>query len=347
MSQLTPEQAIEEARSGRLKPVYVVVGEERFFRQQIVAAVRQAVVGSGDASLNEDQFTAGEVDVRTVIAAAKTLPMFGPRRLVLVRGLDRWDNKSDEGGETAAKGVVNKPLDQLTDYAAAPSTSTTLLLLADKLDQRRRLISLAKKESFLVICQSPPRHMLPGWIRQRAKENGHPMAPRAAELLAELVGADLCALGDAIERVELYVGRGSELTEEAVLECVANLNPATVWDLVSAVGRRDAGGALAALERVFEPGDGPRLVGLLCWSARQLIRFGSARRAGLSADDAARQAGVPPFKVREVSDQLRQLPLERAEQWLEALAQVDFDLKGGSRMPQKAVLETALLGFCR
>ncbi len=125
-----------------------------------------------------------------------------------------------------------------------------------------------------------------------------------------------------------------------------DLQPATVWDLVGAVGRRDAGAALAALERVFEPGAGPRLVGLLCWSTRQLIRFASARRAGLSAEDAARQAGVPPFKLREISEQLRHLPLERAERWLGALAQVDLDLKGGSRLPQKAVLETALLAFC-
>jgi DNA polymerase-3 subunit delta len=165
--------------------------------------------------------------------------------------------------------------------------------------------------------------------------------------MAELVGSDLCALADALERVELFAGKGAELSEEAVLECVANMQPATVWDLVGAVGRRDAGAALAALDRVFEPGGGPRLVGLLCWSTRQLIRFASARRAGLSPDDAARQAGVPPFKVRELNDQLRQLPLERAERWLETLAQVDLDVKGGSKLPQKAVLETALLAFCR
>jgi DNA polymerase-3 subunit delta len=346
MPQLTPEQAIEEARSGRLRPVYLVVGEERYYRQQVVAALRQAVVGSDGASLNEDQFVAGEVDAKVVLGAARTLPMFGPRRLVTLRSLERWDNKSDAEAKEA-KGVVHKPLDQLADYAASAVDTTTLLLIAEKIDNRRRLITVARKEGFLVVCASPPRNVLPGWVRQRAREHGHAMTPQAAELLAELVGADLCALGDALERVELFVGKGIELTEGVVLECVANMQPGTVWDLASAVGRRDAGAALAALDRVFEPGGGPRLVGLLCWSARQLIRFGSARRAGLSADDAARQAGVPPFKVRELSDQLRQLPLERAEQWLETLAQVDFDLKGGSRLPQKAVLETALLGFCR
>ncbi len=347
MPQLTPEEAIAEVQAGRLRPVYLLLGEERFYRQQVVAALRRAVLGGDGASLNEDQFTAGEADPRVIFSAARTLPMFGPRRLVTVRSLERWEAKADADATAAENKSGGKPLDQLADYAAAAVSSTTLLLVADKLDNRRRLVSTAKREGFLVVCASPARHALPQWIRQRAKEQGHAISARAADLLAELVGADLSALSDALERVELFVGKGAALTEEAVVECVASLQPATVWDLVNAVGRRDTAGAIAALGRVYEPGAGPRLVGLLAWSARQLIRFSSARRAGLSAEDAAQRAGVPPFKVREISDQAKQLPLERAAAWLETLAQVDLDLKGGSRLPQDQVLLTALIQFCR
>jgi DNA polymerase-3 subunit delta len=345
MPQLSVESVIEEAKRGNLRPVYLVAGEELFFRQQVVAALREAVVGAGGPSLNEDQFVAGEVDVKTVLSAARTLPMFGVRRLVTVRSLERWDKGDADDKE--AKGVVQKPLDQLADYAANAPPSTTLLLIADKLDNRRRLMASAKRDGFLVVCAPLPASALGGWVQQRARQHGHPLGSGAAALLAELCGSDLSVLSDALERVELFVGQGAEVTEAAVLQCVANMQPGNVWDLVSAVGRRDAGAALAALDRVFEPGAGPRLVGLLCWSARQLIKFGSARREGLSADEAAVRAGAPPFKGRELNDQLRQLTLDRAERWLEALAQLDFDLKGGSRLPQKALLETALLGFCR
>src|SRR5436190_11292008 len=100
MPQLSPEQAVSEAQTGRLRPVYLIAGEERYFRQQVLRAMRDAVVGPGGASLNEDQFVAGEVDARAVLSAARTLPMFGPRRLVVVRDLERWEAKSDdEGGD--------------------------------------------------------------------------------------------------------------------------------------------------------------------------------------------------------------------------------------------------------
>src|SRR5262245_19438789 len=134
MPQLSVETAIEEAQTDRLRPVYLVVGEELFFRQQVLSAMRQAVVGGGGASLNEDQFVAGEADVKTVLAAARTLPMFGARRLVTVRSLERWDKGDSEDAE--AKGVVQKPLDLLADYVANAVPSTTLLLIADKLDNR-------------------------------------------------------------------------------------------------------------------------------------------------------------------------------------------------------------------
>jgi DNA polymerase-3 subunit delta len=338
---MTPEQAIVEAREGRLKPVYLLLGEERFERQRVFAALRRAALGGDELSFNEEHYDAGDSDVERVLGAARTLPMMARRRLVVLKRIERWEGRGDE-----AKSSGDKPLDRLAEYIAVASPTTTLILIAEKLDNRRQLVNLAKKGDFWVTCQSPPPHELAGWIARRAQERGERIPPSAATLLGDLIGGDLSALDDALERVSLFVGPGVELSEAAILECVANMKPGSVWDLVNAVGRRDARAALLALGRVFEPGEGPRLVGLLCWSARQFIRFASARRAGMSPPDALRAAGIPPFKLREVTEQVKHMPLERAEQWLLELAQVDLALKGGSKLPPRVILEQALLSFC-
>ena len=88
---MTPDQALLQARKGELLPVYLVVGEEQLLRDKVVAAVRAAALGNGVPAFNEDKFTAGEVSVDKVIAAAQTVPMMAPRRFVLVRGVERWD----------------------------------------------------------------------------------------------------------------------------------------------------------------------------------------------------------------------------------------------------------------
>src|ERR1700744_2450661 len=101
---MTPAEAITQAKKGKLLSLYVVAGEERFLRDQVVAEIRAAALGNGVPAFNEDKFQAGEVDVDRVIAAARTVPMMAPKRFVLVRGVERWDSARDaDSGDDDAK----------------------------------------------------------------------------------------------------------------------------------------------------------------------------------------------------------------------------------------------------
>jgi DNA polymerase-3 subunit delta len=114
------------------------------------------------------------------------------------------------------------------------------------------------------------------------RERGARIAPDVADAIAELAGPELSQVSDAVERLCLYAGAGGEVNEAAVRRMRGASPPSTVWELVGAVGRRDAGAALAALDQVYDPADrGIRLVGLLAWSTRQLVKFEAATRAGL------------------------------------------------------------------
>jgi DNA polymerase-3 subunit delta len=341
---VTPDQALAEAQQGNLKPVYLVAGDETHLASQVVAGLKAASMKGGIAGLNEDQYQAGEADVDKVLAAARTLPMMAKRRYVLVRGIERWEPKAS-GRE--GKLTDKDPLEKLLDYAKAPSSSTVLVLLG-ALDKRRKLYTQAKADGFLVVCEPLARHELPQWIERRVAERDCKISPSVADLLAELTGPELSPVADAVERLCLYVGDGNEIVEDAVATCIVRLRAASVWELVGAVGKRDAGAALAALADVYDPQDrGLRLLGVLAWSTRQLLRFDSALRGGASPDQAAIAAGAPPFKARELKDQLKALPRADLERWPELLARLDLELKGGSRRPPQAVLESAILKLCR
>jgi len=267
------------------------------------------------------------------------------RRFVLVRGLERWEPKA---GKTEGKLTDKDPLEKLLDYAKSPSPSTVLVLLGGGVDKRRKLYTVARSEGFLVACEPLGRAELPQWIAKRVSARGCKIDHSVADLLAELTGPELAPVADAVERLCLYVGDGNAITEDAVATCIVRLRTASVWELVGAVGRRDAGAALAALADVYDPQDrGLRLLGVLAWSTRQLLRFDSAVRHGASPDQAAIRAGAPPFKARELSQQVKALPRADLERWPELLARLDLELKGGTRRPPQAVLEAAILKLCR
>jgi DNA polymerase-3 subunit delta len=339
---MTPEQAIREAKEQKLRPVYLLVGDERHLEGNVVQALRMAATAGGIPGLNEDQIQAHDSDVDTALSAARTLPMMAKRRFVLVRGLEHWEAR--EGSESKAVA----PLDRLLEYAQHPAPSTTLVLLGGGLDKRRKLVTVARKDGWLVNCEVLSRGDLPGYIERAARERGNTLAPGVADLIAELSGPELGPVTDALERCCLYAGKAAPVTEEVVGECVVRLRTKTVWELVGAVSRRDAGAALTALDEVYDPQDrGLRLLGVLAWSTRQLLRFESALSDGMSTNEAAVRAGAPPFKARELADQVKRIARADLERWLETLAELDYALKGGSKRPAKSVLEHGILKLCR
>jgi DNA polymerase-3 subunit delta len=336
---VTPGEAIGQAKRGALLPLYLVAGEERLLRDEVVAALRTASLAGGLPAFNEDRFTAGEAAVETVIGAARTVPMMAARRFVLLRGAERWDT-----GEDAAA----SPFDRLADYASAPVDSTCMVVVAEKLDGRRKFAVLARKKGFLVSCDPLDDRALAAWIVDRFADKGHTIERETGELLAALVGPGLSAVDDAIERLSLYAGAGAMVGEDAVAACVARVRTADTWALVDAVGARDLGRALRTLADAYDPRDrGLPLLGALAWSIRQLARYQAAVQSGAPPDEAARRAGVfQAFRARELAAKVRQVRGKEVERWMLLLADADLALKS-SRRAADAILEEMLTRLCR
>ena len=335
---MTPNEAVRQARDGKLLPLYVVAGEERILRDEVVDALRKASLAGGVAAFNEDKFTAGETGVDTILSAARTVPMMAARRFVLVRGAERWD-----AGESDSS-----PFDRLADYAAAPADTTCMVVVTSKLDGRRKFAQLAKKQGFVIPCDPLDARALPAWIAERCASLGHSIDSDVAELLAALSGPHLSPVSDAIERLSLYVGADKPIDEHAVGECVARIRTADTWALVDAVGARNLGRAMRTLADAYDPREhGLPLLGALTWSIRQLARYLAAIESGDSPGDAASKAGVyQPFRARELAQKARMVKSKEVERWLMVLAETDLALKSSLGAQPDAILEDMLTRAC-
>jgi DNA polymerase-3 subunit delta len=344
---MTPDEAIGRVEKGDLLPVWLLSGEERLLRDQALAAITKAALAGGVAEFNLDKFTAGETPVDKILAATRTVPMMAKKRVVLVRGLERWDAGSSEG-EADDDVKALPPLDRLAEYAKAPIDTTCLILVAQKLDGRRKLVTLAKKSGFMVDCAAIDDRRLPGWIKARADSKGHPIDPDTCELIAEIAGPDLSYLDDVLERLSLYVGPSNPITEDAVAICVTRVKLADTWKLVDAASTKDLGKVLALFADVYDPRDrGLPLVGAIAWSLRQLLKLESALRDGASIDDAARRAGIyPAFRAREHAKKLKAFRPRELERWLVIVQETDIALKS-SRRSADAILEEMFTRLCR
>lgn len=348
---MTPEELLEELDRAEIRPVYLVLGEEDYAADLAVRRLREVVTAGQIPGFNEDRFTVGEPQgsVDAVLSAAKCLPMMAKYRYVAVRGVERWEPRAgaDEGAK-AKKGVHEPPLDLLADYAKDPNPSTVLVLVASKLHGQRRLVTHAKKAGYLVDASPLKGGAVPSWIMRRAKRLGHPLGEALAEHIADLVGAELGPLADALERLSLYVGPGKPIDEEAVSAVVARVKHASVWDLVDALTARRTDRAIRLVADLeIGRSEGIMMLGAIASNVRKLAKLEAALQEGVPAERAGQQAQIAPFKIRSSVQAVQSMRPGTLERWLGLLAQADLDLKGGSRRSERATVETLVIDMCR
>jgi DNA polymerase-3 subunit delta len=272
-----------------------------------------------------------------VLDAANTAPMMSRRRLVIVRAIERLERAG--GGDDDRRG---SPSDALADWLQKPMPTTCLLLVGGKVDGRRRLATVAKKTDAWVACEPLKHQQLGGFVRDEVKRRGHAIAGEVVEAIVELIGADLAALVDAIERLSLYVGPGAAIDEDAVHACVARVRVGSVWGLADAVVGRDLRTAIRLLDENYDPQDrGIPLLGLLAASMRKTLRLRALLDEGASNEEAAKVAGIPPFRAREAAQLAKGRPRAELEHALAVLSEADLALKG-SRRPPLLILEEAI-----
>lgn len=330
---MTLDEIKKLAAAGKFPPVCLVVGSERVLAERAIRALKTVALADSPQGFNDDLFHgSGSLSARSVLNAARTLPMMAKSRFVLVRSLDA---------------ISASELDLFIAYAQAPCPETCLVLSGEKLDGRGKLGKLARERGFLVECEPPKPAQMADLARAEAEARGHAIDQEAAHALADALGPDLSALDDAIERLSLYVGAGKPIEVSHVDACVAHARTESIWSLIDAVGARDARTALTAAASLLQDREPPlRILALVARQLRTVARMRDALASGLRAQEAAVKAGAPPFKARELSAAASRFDDHKLRRAFQIVAETDLALKG-SKVPGGRVLEGALLELCR
>jgi DNA polymerase-3 subunit delta len=321
------------ARSPRSGPtVYLLLGEEDWLAQEELRALLDDLLPPQDRDLNLDAIEAGDVSVQDIITRCETLPFFGARRVVVVR---------------SAESLRAPDQDALAAYLERGAPPSVLIVLAEKMDRRRRLYAALERLGRIVPCDPLPPWQLVRWIRGRAEEKSKKLDPHAAEALALLAGGSLRELASEIDKLAAYVGDRRTITVDDVRAIASHVAEVQVFELMDAVGHRQADRALKLLQVVLgkEP---PLLV---------LFMLGDQIRAILKAKALMdRRAPVPEMR-RVLGGRYWLYEKGRLQPQVAAFAGMDMDrvfgllldadtqIKTGVKPPRLA-LETLIVGLC-
>ena len=226
---MAKELTFDEIKGGILNdkfmPVYMFQGEEPYFIDQLTELLIERVLDDSERDFNQTLVYGSEVDVATVINAAKRFPMMSKRQLVVVKEAQSLKN-----------------IDELVHYVRQPQPSTVLVLnyKYGKLDGRKKLAGEINKVGILFESKKIYENRIPSFITSYLQPKQITIEPKSAQILTDYLGNNLSKLTNELEKLIISLPENQRrITPELIETNIGISKDFNNFELQSAIAGRD------------------------------------------------------------------------------------------------------------
>jgi DNA polymerase III subunit delta len=347
------DRFIAEVAGGKLKPAYVFIGDEVFFRDRCRAAIIQHLVPADLRDFSLHDVDLADTSIAELLDRAQTPSLMAPFQVFFIRGVKTL----------YSRGSHKEEFELIGDYAKNPNPNAVLIFVADHLsipaDVRR--MEMQDKDRYdriretlgdvCAIIELARVDEADGmrWISDTAQAQGVKIESDAARELVDALGSDMMLVANELEKLMLYAGDRKRITLGDVETMVLAAKQRSLYELTDAISAKDKTRALEVLNALLSTADGDEAaIGhlfMLAKTFRQMLVILEKNVRDTRAIWQALWQGfrVPPFAAEDIIRQARRYKgrkeLTRA---LRLIARADLELR--SNPPSKRlVLERLVL----
>ncbi len=313
------QQAMKAIAQKKFDPLYLLVGEERYFSDRCLSQLRHLVVAEDLREFNEDVFYGSEIDAEKLIDVLQTLPVMADKRLVVLK---------------EAHLLTEKVWTQLDEIKELNSGSAVFVIQANQLDRRKKTIKKWLDLGTLIECQTPQGAARAPWIRSLAQEKGLELDNEALAYLVQMGGNTLEEIDRDLDKLFLFFSEPRRVSIGDVAQVLQRSREESIFALSEAVGKRDRPQALFLFHRLQAQGESEiALVALMARHLRILLKVKAAVKAGFKGQSLAQKVGVNNYFIASYVQQAVFWTTEDLANALLSLADIDRQLKSSSLTP--------------
>lgn len=347
------DRFVSDVAGRKLRPAYVFVGDETFFRNRCREALLEHLVPAELRDYSLFEFDLAETDLAEVLDRARTPSLMAPFQVFFVRGVKCL----------FGRGANDEKLAAIEEYCKDPNPDAVLVLVADHIsipaDARR--MDMQDKERYQRIRETLGEYCAivelgrveendaVRWIVEYGATRESKVDVDAARELVDSLGGDMMMVSNELEKLILYAGDRKRITVGDVETMVLAAKQRSLYELTDAISAKDRVRALAMLDAVLTTGDGDEAaIGhlyMLAKTFRQMLVILERNVRDQRMLWAALWQGfrVPPFAADDIIRQARRYKSKRElTRAIRLVAKADLALRSGP--PSKRfVLEKLVL----
>lgn len=316
-------KAIQAIQSGKVDSVYLLHGTEYYFIEQFKNKLLETLKHDVDEDITT--YDLQEVAIQEVLTDVETLPFFNEKKLIFANEPVFLKTKQD-------KLTVTHDLKSLEQYLNDPAPYSILVLVApyEKLDERKKLTKLLKKEAVVVNCNSIKDAALRKWIQHIAGNYRIKLNEAACLRLEAEFHSNLYMMEKEIEKLALFVGEGGEVTQEIAENLISTSLNNNALQLVDAVLTKNLHEAIKIykdLEKMKEDPIG--LIALLAYQFRIIFQVKLLRKKGYPNQRIQSEVKVHPYVIKLASERSTQFSEKMLTNIMNELTNTDTTIKRG------------------
>lgn len=300
-----------------VSPIYLTVGQDAFFKDEIASVLTQLVDCSDFDSIKLDGANV-RGDYNSFLSNLYSYPMMSKYRLVIV------DDFYPSPGEFENK---------LSKYFKEPQDTTILLIRnGDKCDQ------LAADGVCVIDLTAKDKDSVRERIRSEIESRGKKINFGAAEKIAVYSLYDMAKVMLEIQKLLDYCYDKDEITEADVDNAVTVDNEFAIYEMTQALGKRNTKLALCIIEDLLAKNESPQRLFVSIYNAYRRMFFCAI--SPKSDEELAKDFGVKPYAVKKTRETARAYKKKELKEILEKMAESDYKFKSGYANAYDAFINT-------
>lgn len=310
---LDSQKFYKELEKKTPSPLYFLFGDDPYLIEQAYLRIKHEFLDPMMLDFNYDQFYGLDSEVEKIIDAVETLPMMAQHRFVVLK---------------EAHALNDKEWLQLEKVFTHSVESTVFVILAEKIDKRKKAIKTLIDKSIGLECKRPYNNQIPQWVNYIALQYDLKLNNECIQLIHKRVGDSLIEIDAEIKKLALYVGDKKTVTSEDVQNVISFSKEESVFELTKSVGKKNRALALENLINLVDQGQSEvGIVTILARHLRLLLKINKGLSEGLSGNQLAAEVQVSPYFIEESIAQARKWTDDEIQKGLADLSQIDKSLK--------------------
>lgn len=303
----------EDLRSGNLKRVYLLCGEEDYLKNFYKNKLKSAVLPPGD-TMNLSVYGGKGIDVREVISQADTMPFFADRRLILIEDSGFFKTASPE----------------LADYIPRMPQETCMVFVENEVDKRGKLYKTVKNTGRVVEMKRQDERTLMNWVLSTLRKEKKNITSATMELFLSRTGNDMEFIEKELEKLLCYTIGRDVVTSKDVEDVCTVRTENKIFDMINAIAEKKQKKALDLYYDLLALKEPPmRILYLITRQFNLLMQVKALLAQGFDQNGAAEKLKMQSFIVRNYARQARSFTEEELERAVKDCIEAEEAVKTG------------------